>query len=574
MLVTASAESARAHAETARGLSGGTGRAARIRFGGTEFRSTDAMTGQLTVRDEAPQAVRSTPRGSQVRELLAVYQQVLDTVGELPPAPMVLRKHGGRLHYLPRPKWLLRYFVVRHVGHTLACLSRRYSARAALGQAAEGERHDREAVREFQQSLPPDRQKIYLVLLTVAIVVSFRPIINAVVPVAINATKAGGGGSELRQKVLVTVEKVGAALTANVPSLNEALNAVLNGGLLHLAVVTLGVTLSAYVVLRPLVPAFRLKRMMFNLAPEPQGPHRSAVARWSVSQAMGLYECERRVLAELGAHPPREFPLDLAVSTLAVAFPLAFSALLFRADAVISNEGVVYIAWAACVLIAVLVRLGWLWRSWQRRQLGRSGPYPPYEVRIRGGMVAAKVENPIGVRLLVVIVVFVFVAGSFTPAAPGSPPVSLSAHLVFSSIAALVAAVLVSLPWWYRINRELRDLDRAYDSPKARGRPLRAVLMMTVGWLVVILPLIAVFRIGRHIQRAQARAGRPVTVWSPWILAPGLVLVPVLFAYLQHELNKVWAVEGEPLDPWRADSAGTLPWLKAKRPRSALGRRG
>jgi DNA-binding transcriptional ArsR family regulator len=53
---------------------------------------------------------------------------------------------------------------------------------------------------------------------------------------------------------------------------------------------------------------------------------------------------------------------------------------------------------------------------------------------------------------------------------------------------------------------------------------------------------------------------------------PGLLLPPALFAYLQHELNRVWAVEGEPLDPWPADtsteanrSIGTLPWLKAER---------
>jgi hypothetical protein len=77
---------------------------------------------------------------------------------------MVLWRHGGRLHYLPRPRWLLRYFVVRHVGRMLASLSRRYSARAALGWGADAEQQDREAVREFQQSLPPTRQNTYFVL--------------------------------------------------------------------------------------------------------------------------------------------------------------------------------------------------------------------------------------------------------------------------------------------------------------------------------------------------------------------------------------------------------------------------
>ena len=91
------------------------------------------MAGQLSVLDETPQVMRSTHHGSQVRELLAVYQEILDTVDDLPLVPMVLRKHRGRLHYLPRAKWPVRYFVVRHVRRTLADLSRCYGARAALG---------------------------------------------------------------------------------------------------------------------------------------------------------------------------------------------------------------------------------------------------------------------------------------------------------------------------------------------------------------------------------------------------------------------------------------------------------
>ncbi len=58
------------------------------------------MVEPLTVLDKAPRAVRS---GSQVGELLAGYQKVLDGVDDLPLVPMVLRKHRGRLHYRPHP---------------------------------------------------------------------------------------------------------------------------------------------------------------------------------------------------------------------------------------------------------------------------------------------------------------------------------------------------------------------------------------------------------------------------------------------------------------------------------------
>ena len=313
------------------------------------------MTGQLAVRSETLQAVASTPRASQVRELLAAYQEVLDNVDDLPLVPMVLQKHRWRLHYLPRPKWPVRYFVFRHVRRTLASLGRRYSPRAALGQQADGEQHDREAVQEFQESLQPDRQKIYIVLLIGAIVVFFRPIIRAAVPVAIVVTASGTvGNSALREQSLETIQKIVAAQTANATSVNDALNAVLTGGLASLVAMTLGVALSAYVVLRPLVSAFRLKRMLFNVSPERPGRHRSAVARWSVSQATGLYERERRVFAGLGTRPPREFPFDLALSALGMALPLALFALLVRAAVDSFDDSnprflELFLAWSTCV---------------------------------------------------------------------------------------------------------------------------------------------------------------------------------------------------------------------------------
>ena len=565
------------------------------------------MAKPLPVPDEAPQAIRSTPHVSQVRELLALYQQVLDTADDLSLMPMVLRRHGGRLHYLPRPKWLVRYFLVGHVRRSLADLSRRYSARAALEQITLGEEHDREAVREFQQSLPPDRQKFYLVLLIAVIVVVIRPIIYAAAPVITSVTGAGaqafglGGGlawrpqrwdlgtmlklqlhpgtpssaevRHLSQNISDTIGKIEEAVTPNVRSIDQGLTALLTAGPLQLTVLASGVALSTYVVLLPFGPAFRFKRMFFNLAPEPKGRHRSAVARWSVSQATGLYESEHRVFAELGARPPKEFPFDLAVSALAMALPLACCGLLLRVGVDLHQEhratahlvgGLVTLG--ICLLIPILVRLGWLCRTWQCRQVSRSAPYRPFEVGIRSGGAVARVENPIGWRLLFFLVFFLFATGMILT-------FGTTALVADVFVGTVYAFVFVSLPWWYRINRELRDLDRSYGVHETGIRPGYSVFIMAFGILFcAVLQLIAVFSLGRHIRRAQARAGQPITAWPPWILAFGSLLAPVLFAYLQSELNKIWKVEGQPLDPWPAESSpevnrstGTLPWLKAKR---------
>lgn len=510
-----------------------------------------------TVLGEAPKAIRSAPDGSRVSELLAVYLKVLDTVDDLPLLPMVLRKHRGRLHYCLRAKWPVRYFVVRHVQRTLASLSRRYCARAALGQRADGEQKDREAVREFEQSLPPDRQKIYFLLLTAAIVVVFRLITPAVVGLLETKPSRSWDIQQLRD---ISTKIIG-AINPSGTSVNEAVNAVLGGGIWDDGALTLGVMVSGYVVLRPLMPAFRLKRMLFNLAPEPERRHRSAVARWSVSQSTGLYDRERRVFAELDSRPPAEFPLDLAVSTVATVVPLTLCGILVRlaiASPELRSQAYTSAAW---VLVAVLVRLAWLWRTWRRRELGRSGPFTPYEVRIRAGRAIAKVEYPVGVRQLLFLLFFVsFAFNIYAANRWGRWPnaISVPRVLVGSTILALVLFVLFSLPWWYRINRELRDLERSYDS-RSPGWSFGFLFMTPVGWCLVLPPCIAVFKTGKLIQRAQARAGLPVTMRSPWILAPGVFFAPLLFSYLQRELNKIWKAEGQPLDPWPAESSPEVP---------------
>jgi hypothetical protein len=453
---------------------------------------------------------------------------------------------------------------------------------------ADAEHQDREAVREFQQSLPPTRPRIYFTLMIVATIVLGRPIIDRVVTRGLDLPQAGGLGHsrELLERARETLEKLGAALSADFTSVDQALDALLNGGLLQVAVVTLGLALSLYLVLRPFVPAFRLKRMLFNLAPELEGRCRSAVARWSVSQATGIYERERRLFEELGGRAPRELPFDLVVPAVAMLVPLAWAGLSVRSGLVapLVRERVVFLGVAALLLIPALLRLGWLYQTWQRREAGRSGPVRPFEVRLRGGSAVAKVERPFGVRILVFFLALL--GGCMLIFAD---PYFTVSDLVYAVPSAWGLSFFLSLPfsflWWYRVNCELRDLDRSYGTLESGYRPVLSRLIMSVGWLVPVAAFLALdpvvlmvgllvlapafIRTGRRIRRAQARAGQPETVRSAWLLAPGLLLYPLLVAYLQHELNKVWAVEGEPLDPWSADasrnakcSTGTTPWLR------------
>jgi hypothetical protein len=496
--------------------------------------------------DEANESM--SRRGSQLCELLRAYHGVLDAADNLSPFVLVRWTQANprrlkRLCYLPRPRSLLRYFVIRHVDRTLAALDRRYSMRASLG-TADLEQRDREAAREFRYSLPSTRPKTYLILLVLAIIVLGRHIVEAITSYAVGVTALDDkhnllGNPQLRQHVQAIVDELGASVDPSLKSVNGAVDALLNGGFEEMILVIVGLALALYAVLRPFVPAFRLKRMFFNLASEAHTNHRSVTARWAVSQSRGVFELEHLVFEKLGSHPPPEFPFDLTVSALIMLLPLWWGSLFIRLSFVDAVEfRTADIGVGGLVVVLALLRLGWLYRTWRRRQSRSQDMCMPFEVRIPRGLGVAKVESPLSVASRPTVVALLLFFSGF------GPGLALWEVIGYP----LLLSLPVTVPWWYRINRELRDLGRAYDNKRLGHFPILSLLAMTVGWLALLPPFISVFRTCRRIRRAQAMAYQPDTLWSPWLRIPALLLYPILFAYLQHELNKVWVVEGEPVD--------------------------
>ena len=144
----------------------------------------------------------------------------------------------------------------------------------------------------------------------------------------------------------------------------------------------------------------------------------------------------------------------------------------------------------------------------------------------------------------------------------------------------LLVSLLVYLPWWYRINRELRDLDLSYRSQKPSSRPLGRLLRILAGCLVVALPFMAVFRTGRHIQRVAGKirsaSDRSIAL-DPCTRAvvchPRAVCLPA--ARVEQGLGG----RGRATRSWAHRHSteanrvtGTLPWLKAKRPNHRTGK--
>jgi Ca2+/Na+ antiporter len=101
------------------------------------------------------------------------------------------------------------------------------------------------------------------------------------------------------------------------------------------------------------------------------------------------------------------------------------------------------------------------------------------------------------------------------------------------------------LVWYYKINREMRDLGRAVGQEDRLGRsPLTSLVAITIGWLIVIPPFVSFWNTFRRIEAAQEISGTTerVSVGLGFILyLVGVIFLPVEVIYAQSELNRVWS---------------------------------
>jgi Domain of unknown function (DUF4234) len=94
--------------------------------------------------------------------------------------------------------------------------------------------------------------------------------------------------------------------------------------------------------------------------------------------------------------------------------------------------------------------------------------------------------------------------------------------------------------WYYKINREMRDLGQARGSDELGDSPGKSLLAVTLGALIIVPAILSLIHTGQRIQAAQRLAGRD-QIMSGWLsLVLYIVIAPAMFAYWQSELNKVW----------------------------------
>src|SRR5829696_2204409 len=103
-----------------------------------------------------------------------------------------------------------------------------------------------------------------------------------------------------------------------------------------------------------------------------------------------------------------------------------------------------------------------------------------------------------------------------------------------------LSLTLVYIPFfWYRVNRELKELGEARGIDLGTSPGLSAAAMFP-GALVVVPPFWTAFTTSERIKNAQIHTGRKAWL-EGWISLLMLwLLAPVTFGFVQDQLNVVW----------------------------------
>ena len=320
-----------------------------------------------------------------------------------------------------------------------------------------------------------------------------------------------------------------------------------------------------YVVFRPLSPVFRVKRMLFNLAPSGRVDLGRTTATWHVARTNGLYALERALFARLGARPPREANLDLwAGAAGTVSLALLFASVtnnMFRLAAARQDPTYVSVLTDRCRSGLITARTIWLVQTARGRRAAPSARDP-------GGFAVPRADRVVETR-------------------------SVLETAAFGSLFSFLPVVLPS-PMWVRLVRQRRDLERAWLRAQGRTRRLPSGSLWPALGSAALLPLFPpllvtwqLIRLVRLQLRGVGSARRTLAWLGPLVTAawPGLWFgfylygtqsIPVVamdlivlaaaaaytaaYAAIQHEHNALIQCLGTPLpydNPHGRDSTGT-----------------
>ncbi len=92
--------------------------------------------------------------------------------------------------------------------------------------------------------------------------------------------------------------------------------------------------------------------------------------------------------------------------------------------------------------------------------------------------------------------------------------------------------------WYYKTNNHLR----AYG---VDNNPVLAVLAMTLGQLILVPPIVSLYKTARRIRDAQVKSGAPQRIIPFLALVLAIFVGGLALPYYQSQINKVWDAEVE-----------------------------
>lgn len=101
---------------------------------------------------------------------------------------------------------------------------------------------------------------------------------------------------------------------------------------------------------------------------------------------------------------------------------------------------------------------------------------------------------------------------------------------------ALVTLGIYYLVWYYKINRELRDVGIGTS-------PATSVIAITFGWLIIVPPFVSTWNTLGRIAEAEEQFGSSARIsrglgFILYIVA--VIFLPFELPYMQAQLNEVW----------------------------------
>jgi len=98
--------------------------------------------------------------------------------------------------------------------------------------------------------------------------------------------------------------------------------------------------------------------------------------------------------------------------------------------------------------------------------------------------------------------------------------------------------------WYYKINAEIKRVEK--DETMS---PARSLIAMTIGWIIIVPPFLALWNTAKHVQALEQRVGARQT------LEPAITIVIMLLfsvansTYIQAHLNSAWEAAVSPAIP-------------------------